>query len=138
MKKYKQILAGLLAMNLAVYVMPTGMIQISASVQNQNNEHTDTEAGYSVQSDTAVAEAEITQVSAQSDDASAVSETVDSVQDNIVDNVAEVTDKNTSEEVISDDGADVTEEVDSDTNTELSEDNTTTDNEKTSEFSDSA
>ena len=97
MKKYKQILAGLLAMNLAVYVMPTGMIQISASVQNQNNEHTDTEAGYSVQSDTAVAEAEITQVSAQSDDASAVSETVDSVQDN-----------------------------------------TTTDNEKTSEFSDSA
>ena len=43
MKKYKQILAGLLAMNLAVYVMPTGMVQISASVQNQNNENTDTE-----------------------------------------------------------------------------------------------
>lgn len=43
MKKYKQILAGLLAMNLAVYVMPTGMVQISASEQNQNEEYTDTQ-----------------------------------------------------------------------------------------------
>ena len=44
MKKYKQILAGLLAMNLAVYVMPTGMVQISASAQNHNEKLTDTES----------------------------------------------------------------------------------------------
>lgn len=40
MKKYKQVLAALLAMNLTVYVTPTGAVTISASVENQSNENT--------------------------------------------------------------------------------------------------
>ena len=40
MKKYKQVLAALLAMNLTVYVMPTGMVEISASVESKSSEDT--------------------------------------------------------------------------------------------------
>ncbi len=40
MKKYKQVMAALLAMNLTVYVMPTGVVKISASVESQSNEDT--------------------------------------------------------------------------------------------------
>lgn len=40
MKKYKQVLAALLAMNLTVYVMPTGVVKISAGVESQSNEDT--------------------------------------------------------------------------------------------------
>ena len=40
MKKYKQVLAAFLAMNLSVYVMPTGVVKISASVESQSNEDT--------------------------------------------------------------------------------------------------
>ena len=40
MKKYKQVVAALLAMNLTVYVMPTGVINISAAVESQGDEDT--------------------------------------------------------------------------------------------------
>lgn len=40
MKKYKQVVAALLAMNLTVYVMPTGVVNISAAVESQGNEDT--------------------------------------------------------------------------------------------------
>ena len=54
MKKYKQVLAAFVAMNLTVYVMPTGIVKISASVESQEDKNT-TETALSAESENAAA-----------------------------------------------------------------------------------
>lgn len=54
MKKYKQVLAAFVAMNLTVYVMPTGIVKISASVESQEDKNT-TETALSAESENVAA-----------------------------------------------------------------------------------
>ena len=43
MKKYKRVLAALLTMSLTVCAIPTGIVEISASAENQSDEISSTE-----------------------------------------------------------------------------------------------
>lgn len=110
MKKYKQILAGLLAMNLAVYVMPTGMVQISASVQNQNNENTDTEE---IETNTAES-AGTTEEDFSESTQSAEADTTESAQ-------SDAAEGDTTEDITFDDATDTSDDSSSDTDSDDSE-----------------
>lgn len=106
MKKYKQVVAALLAMNLTVYVMPTGVINISAAVESQGNGDTTEEIQTNSAEDANAVndEEDLTADADISDDAEsagtpASDDAADTVEitDENTDNAADTLDEETSE-----------------------------------------
>lgn len=109
MKKYKKILAALLAMNLAVGAMPTGIMEISASVESQKKEDTTEEVqsvsegeenSRSIETDPSDTEDD----SSRTADDSATTEPTETPAADSTDTDSEITDATTGDSVSSSDG----------------------------------